>query len=391
MQEQKGGEETPSINTNRPQTSTRNLTEVRHRIEHWLAGKLPPGAAPQVSALEVPPSNGMSSETLLFDATWIENATPRTTALVARVAPDPAAVPVFQTYDLDRQFQTMRQVAASTSVPIPPLYWSEPDTGFLGEPFFVMGRVHGQVPPDVPPYVFSGWVKDASRAEQRRLQDASVAILAKLHAIARPEETFAFLRFGDPHRSPLRRHVDAQWAFYQWTLDGIRVPVIERCFEWLERHWPRDEGETVFSWGDARVGNIMYRDFEPVAVLDWEMAALGTRGMDLGWMIYIHRFFDDMAMQFGLSGMPQFLRREEVAATYESLTGHAEPDLDFYTMYSALRHGIIMNRIQRRAIRFGEATLPENPDDLVMHRATLEEMIAGTYWPRIAALCAGAT
>jgi len=352
-----------------------------------MARKLPKGAAPHVSELEVPPSNGMSSETLLFDATWHEDGAPRTTSFVARVAPDPAAVPVFSVYDMDRQFRVMQQVAACTSVPIPPLYWSEPDGSFLGEPFFVMGRVHGQVPPDVPPYVWGGWVKDATPAQQKRLQDSSVAILAHLHAIEQPEHKFSFLQSSDRTRSPLRHHVDAQWAFYQWTINGIRVPVIERCFEWLEQHWPKDEGETVFSWGDARIGNIMYRDFEPVAVFDWEMAALGTRGMDLGWMIYIHRFFDDMAIQFGMSGMPHLLRREDVAATYASLTGHAEPDLDFYTMYSALRHGIIMNRIQRRAIRFGEATMPDNPDDLVMHRTTLEEMIAGTYWPRIASLC----
>ncbi|MBP1686968.1 MAG: putative aminoglycoside phosphotransferase [Deltaproteobacteria bacterium] len=386
MHEQPDGTATSTLNANRPQTSTRDLVEVRQRLEAWMVRQLPAGAVPQVSALEVPPSNGMSSETLLFDATWREDGTTRTTPLVARVAPDPAAVPVFQVYDLDRQFRVMRQVAACTSVPIPPLYWSEPDSRFLGEPFFVMGRVHGQVPPDVPPYVWGGWVKDATPTEQKRLQDSSVAVLAKLHAIEQPEQKFSFLQSGDPRRSPLRRHVDEQWAFYQWTTDGVRVPVIERSFEWLEQHWPKDEGETVFSWGDARIGNIMYRDFEPVAVFDWEMAALGTRGMDLGWMIYIHRFFDDMAVQFGMTGMPHLLRREDVAATYESLTGFTPRDLDFYTMYSALRHGIIMNRIQRRAIRFGEATMPDDPNDLVMHRSTLEEMIAGTYWPRIASM-----
>jgi aminoglycoside phosphotransferase (APT) family kinase protein len=290
---------------------------------------------------------------------------------------------VFPVYDLGRQFQVMQQVAASTSVPIPPLYWSEPDRSFLGEPFFVMGRVRGEVPPDVLPYVFGGWVKEATAAEQQRLQESSVGILAKLHAIEHAEQRFSFLQSGDPTLSPLRRHVAEQWAYYQWTTDGVRVPVLERCFEWLEQHWPKDEGETVFSWGDARIGNIMYRDFEPVAVFDWEMAALGTREMDLGWMIYLHRFFDDMAVQFGLTNLPHFLRREDVAATYESLTGYTPRDLDFYTMYSALRHGIIMNRIRRRSIRFGEATMPDDPDDLVWHRSTLEEMIAGTYWPRI--------
>jgi hypothetical protein len=49
-------------------------------------------------------------------------------------------------------------------------------------------------------------------------------------------------------------------------------------------------------------------------------------------------------------------------------------------MYAALRHGIVMSQTQRRAIHFGEATMPEDVDDLIMHRATLEAMLAGSYW-----------
>ena len=134
------------------------------------------------------------------------------------------------------------------------------------------------------------------------------------------------------------------------------------------------------SWGDSRIGNVMYRDFEPVAVLDWEMAGLATREVDLAWLIFIHRFFEDIATSMDLPGMPHFLRRDEVAGMYESMTGHTPRDLDFHTMYAALRHGVIMSQVQRRAIHFGEAEMPEDVDDLIMHRATLEAMLAGTYW-----------
>jgi hypothetical protein len=37
-----------------------------------------------------------------------------------------------------------------------------------------------------------------------------------------------------------------------------------------------------------------------------------------------------------------------------------------------------MSRIQRRAIHFGEATMPDDPNDLMGHRATLEAMLTGT-------------
>ena len=55
----------------------------------------------------------------------------------------------------------------------------------------------------------------------------------------------------------------------------------------------------MLNWGDARVGNILYRDFAPIAVLDWEMATVGPREVDLAWMIFLHAFFHDMAVTFG--------------------------------------------------------------------------------------------
>jgi aminoglycoside phosphotransferase (APT) family kinase protein len=166
-------------------------------------------------------------------------------------------------------------------------------------------------------------------------------------------------------------------------MGDLRLPVLERAFAWLEDHWPHDPGPTVLSWGDSRIGNVMYRHFAPVAVLDWEMAALGPRELDLAWMVFLHRFFEDLAIRYGLPGMPSFLRRDDVAASYEALTGHAPRHLDWHFVYAALRHGVIMARVQRRSIHFGEATMPEDPDDLVMHRASLEAMLAGSYCERV--------
>jgi len=164
----------------------------------------------------------------------------------------------------------------------------------------------------------------------------------------------------------------------------LASPLIERCFGWLDDHWPAYESPTTLSWGDARIGNVIYHGFEPAAVLDWEMASLAPPEVDLGWFIYLHRFFEDLAADAGLAGMPHFLRRDDVAAAYASHHGREPRDLDFYTLYAALRHGIVMSRVQRRAIRFGEATMPDDVDDLIMHRATLEAMLAGTYWNGVA-------
>ena len=71
------------------------------------------------------------------------------------------------------------------------------------------------------------------------------------------------------------------------------------------------------------------------------MAALGTRGVDLGWMIFIHDFFQDICRVLEMEGMPGFMRSEDVAAAYAEASGVSVPDLEWYEVYAALRHAIV--------------------------------------------------
>jgi aminoglycoside phosphotransferase (APT) family kinase protein len=366
-------------NTDRPTTSTRDYDTLRAQLEAWIDARVP-GAT--VSALVVPASNGMSSETVLFDLTVPGEAAPR--ELVARIAPDPAADPVFMVYDMERQFKTMQMVADHTEVPVPTVLWLETGTDAIGVPFFVMERIHGIVPPDLMPYPYGdNWFFDAEVKDQQRLERQAVEALAALHELT-ADGPAGFLAAPDDGESHLRHHMQEQRAYYDWVAaDGVRSPLIEDTFEWLEEHWPDNENDAVFSWGDARVGNMMFEDFTPVAVLDWEMAAVGPREIDIGWMIYMHRAFQDMVETFGLPGMPHVLRRETVAAIYEEASGYTPKNLDFYTTYAALRYGIVMFRITRRSIRFGEAVMPENPDEAIMHHVQLRQMLDGVYWDNV--------
>jgi aminoglycoside phosphotransferase (APT) family kinase protein len=365
------------------QRSSRDAGTLREGLQAWLATKLPPGAAPDICSLEGTSANGMSSETLLFDAEWTQDGDRRRERLVARLAPDAADVPVFPTYDLDRQYRALRLVDELTAVPVPRVLWSEPDTRALGTPFFVMGRVDGQVPPDIAPYNFGdSWLFDAAPADQRRLQDATVAVLAELHAIDDAPARFDFLSPDAPGVTPLRRRVELTRAWYEFAASGLgrRSPLIERAFAWLDEHWPADEGPTVACWGDSRIGNIIYDDFAPVAVLDWEMATLGPRELDVSWLIYGHRIFEDIAVSMDLPGMPHFLRPDDVAGTYESLTGHTPGHLAFYGTYAAVQFGIVFLRTGLRQVRFGEAEMPADVDDLILNREPLARMVADRYW-----------
>jgi aminoglycoside phosphotransferase (APT) family kinase protein len=362
----------------RPRTSTRDRDELQQRLGSWLSARLD-GA--RITELAAPQGNGMSSETLLFTVTWNEAGEPRTQRCVARLPPDAASMPVFPVYDLEKQFRVMQLARERSDVPVPRMLWLETDPQPLGAPFLVMERIDGEAPPDVPPYVFDSWLLRATPAERATLQRNAIDVLARLHRVPLVAGERHYLRAGPGEGSALRCHVEAQRAYYAWTsADGIRVPLIERGFEWIEAHWPENAEEEVLSWGDARIGNMLFRDFTPTAVLDWEMVATGPREIDLGWMIYLHHFFQDFTPLVGLPGITDMMRLDEAAASYQAASGHRPHDLEFYTLYAALRHAIVMSRTSRRGVHFGEATMPADPNDLVMHRSALEAMMEGRYW-----------
>jgi aminoglycoside phosphotransferase (APT) family kinase protein len=359
--------------------SERSIPWLTAALQEWLSGRLAPARA-TVSEVAVPDTGGLSSTSLLFEATWRGEGAEHRGRYVARMAPEPSALPVFPGYDLPLQFEVISAVASCCDIPLPALRWNEPEGGALGTPFFVMDQVTGRIPLDNPPYVFTGWLLETAPDDRERLQQASVSILAKVHAIPEPAAKFPGLRPPDG-MDALRHHLAQQEDYYRWALagDGVRIPIIERSLVWLEEHWPRDPGPDVLCWGDARIGNIIYRGFEPAAVLDWEMAALGPRELDVGWFVFLHRFFQDIAEFFDQPGLPDFLRRSDVERRYRELTGWPLRDMDFYLTYAALRHAIVMARIKRRMIHFGEDQPPDDPDDFVMHRASLEKLLAGTY------------
>jgi len=362
--------------------SSLDREEARLRLERWLAGQLPADAEPRIGKLTSPSSSGMSSETLLFDAIWQEGGAEQSVALVGRRAPDARDVPVFPSYDLESQFRLLALVAQHGDVPVPRVRWLEPGIEALGAPFFVMDRVDGWVPADIPPYVFAGWLLEASPAERRRLQEGTAGAIAALHAIDPVKAGADFLEFRLAGETPLARHVQNQREYYAWTTtDGMRHPLLERTFAWLEAHWPANEGETVISWGDSRIGNVLYDGFEPAALLDWEMAALGPCELDLGWLCFMHDFFQEIAVGAGQPGLPDFLRLPDVAAHYERVSGHAPRDLLWYYTYAALRHGIVMARIHRRTVHFGQAERTDDADSVIPHRALLEGILAGERSP----------
>ncbi|OBH88087.1 phosphotransferase family protein [Mycobacterium sp. E2989] len=363
----------------RLQRSSRDVTTLPAVMSKWLSTVLPAGAAPEVTVESGVDSTGMSSETIILTARWQQNGKRTEQKLVTRVAPAAEDVQVFPTYRLDHQFEVIRKVGELTDVPVPPVRWLEPTGEVLGTPFFVMDYVDGVVPPDVMPYTFgNNWFADAPAERQRELQDATVGVLAKLHSIPNAEKTFGFLSDGQDGDTALRRHFNWVRSWYDFAVPDIgRSPLLERTFTWLEDNWPAepDAREPVLLWGDARVGNVLYRDFSPVAVLDWEMVTLGPRELDVAWMIYAHMVFQELTGLAGLPGLPEVMREDDVRATYQRLTGVQVGDLRWFYVYSGVMWACVFMRTGARRVHFGETEKPDDVESLFYHAGLMRRLI----------------
>jgi aminoglycoside phosphotransferase (APT) family kinase protein len=366
-------------------TSTRDPQELAGRLQQWLSGLLGHGSEPAISEVSSPESNGMSSETLLFTAVWNEDGTPTRHRLVARIEPPATDYPVFTTYDLDMQFRVMRLVREQTSVPVPETFWYEPDPAVLGGPFFVMARIDGLVPPDVLPYTFGdNWVFDATDIDRRAIQESAIRAMAGIHAITPDRHDLSFLEHGEPGATSLERSLNHWVAYYEWVVKDAPSPLLADCFAWLVDNLPTEVSGDALSWGDGRIGNMMFQDHQVVAVLDWEMAGVAPPEVDLGWMCYLHLFFQDLAVDLGAPGLPGMFRPAEVAESYAQASGRNPADLTWHIAFAAIRHGAIMRRVTERSIFFGEAERPDDIDELILHRSTLRGILDGSYWSGVA-------
>jgi aminoglycoside phosphotransferase (APT) family kinase protein len=316
------------------------------------------------------PDSGMANDTVLFRL----DGEP----LVARLAPAAdSPYPTFPTFDLELQQRVIALVRARTDVPAPDVVHLERSEAWLGVPFMVTRAVEGVVASDSPPYLIdpNGWFLQGTPEQWKRLEVSTIDVLVRLHRIVDDGGATAFLRADVPGETALARQLSSYRAYYDWAREGNSVPILERAIDALGARLPAND-RSVLNWGDSRPGNIIYRDFEPVAVLDWEMAGVGPPESDVAWATFFQRFWSFMAERYGAPAVPQMFGRAETSATYERLGGVALDDLAWYEALAGLRFGIILARMSMRSAAFGLAQLPDDPDDLIMFVPLMEQLLA---------------
>lgn len=312
--------------------------QIRSALETWIGLRLP---GSRLIDCEVPSASGMSNLTVLMSVEQDDV----THQLVARVAPDGPAV--FPSYDLDREARVMNALSAQ-GLPVPHVRWVESDPTVLGAPFLVMERAFGRVPADDPPFTATGWVLELSEAQQFELCENSLEAMARIHGVDWRESGLGDLA---PEGDVLDADLATWRAFYDWARVGDVNPTVEAGFAWIEANRPADDRDPVLTWGDARIGNMMFgEDLSVQAVLDWEMVGVGQPDAEVAWWLFILRHHTE---GIGMPVPAGFPSRDDVVRLYEKASGRALPHLDFYEVWAAVRLAVIMHRAGNLMIELG--------------------------------------
>jgi aminoglycoside phosphotransferase (APT) family kinase protein len=325
------------------------------RLERWLAGRLP-----GVDAVRLAPprrlSGGYSAETLVLEAGVRRGAVERAERYVLRrELPEPAVYPAQAPgleVEIEIQWRAMQALARHSRVPLAPLVGFERDPGLLGSPFFVMGFVDGAVPSVAPSYAAQGFFAEAQPEQRARMLDDGLRVLAQIHALDWRAAGFGWLTPPGVTPGTLRQlELWEQYAVRE--LAGRRHPLMSEAFAWLRAHLPPEsERELVLSWGDSRIGNMIWQDFRCACVTDFENVAIAPRAYDLGWWLMFDRWSHES--MGGVPRLPGEPTRDEQRALYERHAGVSVGDTTYYEVLAAARYCAIVVRVMNRSVARGE-------------------------------------
>jgi aminoglycoside phosphotransferase (APT) family kinase protein len=317
----------------------------------WLSPRLAPAetTAVDISGFSAPPA-GYSGKTAFFSLAWLDHAGVRHAEdLVLRAQAENHQL--FTVPDAPRQAEVMQRLGAQ-GIRVPDIVGIERDPTVLGSPFYLMRRVRGRTPSDVPSWHKRGWTADLSPAERELLCDNGLRALVDVHRVDDPE-TLRFLRGeADPTRTALQRYLDKLSEWHEWCRADLVVgaDVLAQALRVILESAPGTGAETVV-WGDARVGNMCFGDdMSVVALFDWETAGTGPPDIDLGWWLMFERF---LCEALGFTRLPGVPDDDEIVRRYLQFGGTLTGDIAYYQLLAAFVLSLINNRLARLLVRDG--------------------------------------
>jgi aminoglycoside phosphotransferase (APT) family kinase protein len=247
-------------------------------------------------------------------------------------------------HDVLREARLLRALEP-TPVRVPHVLAVCDDSEVIGAPFYVMQRVDGEVITHSLPDPLD------NPAQRGEVAGELVDALVELHSV--DWSAIGLDGFGKPTgylERQLRRFTGL------WEHNRTRaVPEVEQVGSWLAANMPASPPATIVH-GDYRLGNTMFRPDAParlLAILDWEMAAIGDPLADVGYMMIHWTQAGDATGRFNLhsvTALPGFPAREELIARYEQRSGRSMQALNWYVTLALWKAVVFMEGNYKRAV-----------------------------------------
>ncbi len=246
-------------------------------------------------------------------------------------------------HDMAREHRVLAALAG-TGVPVPRPLALCTDPAVNDAPFYVMEHRSGVVLADHLPEGYA-----ATAPDRRRIGDALIDVLARLHAV--DFRAVGLADFGRPE-GYLERQV-RRWA-QQWERSRTGpLPAIEELQHRLAAALPGSPAPALVH-GDYRLGNLALDPADPgrvVAVYDWEMATLGDPLADLGYtLIYWAEPGEPDAGRLlpAVTAAPGFATRAGLVERYARASGRDVAQVDFYQVLALYKLAVISEGIYAR-------------------------------------------
>ena len=219
------------------------------------------------------------------------------------------------------------------------------DAAVIGAPFYLMERRRGLI---VRRENLAQIGEDAGL--RRRIGDALLDTLAALHAVDVSQSPVSGI--GRP-AGFLDRQLTG-W-FGRWQRAQTRdLPAMDRLIAWLSARKPETEGAALLH-NDYKLDNVMLDEADPsrlVAVLDWEMSALGDPLIDLGLLLcYWPEAQDPPARRDSISPvttMPGWPSRAELVSRYAEKTHRDVSGIAYYEIFALFKVAVVLQQIYHR-------------------------------------------
>lgn len=274
---------------------------MEDKIRDYLKSRMPQAEALRVTGVGKI-TGGQSRETISFEAQWTEEGRKITRSLIIRM--DPTASLLESNRDMEYGVLASLE---PTPVPVPKVYWLEPDEKWLGRPFFIMEKLPGTTTP-----ARMGLFAPQDPALRAKIAEQWVKILAHIHTADWKGLGLSFLGVPEAGTDCARREID-KW---EKVIDKHKLepqPILTEALLWLKNNKPEAERITLVH-GDYKQDNILFENEKITAILDWEMSHLSDPMEDLGWSCMAF-YRQDTPLICGL------LEREKFLQYYEDFSG----------------------------------------------------------------------